>query len=111
MPNTIYSLDELRQLIRPIAEKYKIPAVYVFGSYARGEATEESDVDIIVDLTGAEMNFPFAIGALYNDFEDSLKKKIDLVTERSLHQSTDLESSLIFRENVFRERREVYGTI
>jgi hypothetical protein len=104
MTDKVYSLDELRQLIRPIAEKYKIPTVYIFGSYARGEATENSDVDIIVDLTGAEMNFPFAIGALYNDFEDSLKKEIDLVTERSLYQPTNMENSMIFRENVFRER-------
>lgn len=111
MSDKIYSLEELRQLIRPIAEKYEIPAVYVFGSYARGDATERSDVDLIVDLSRANMNFPFAFGALYNDFEDGLQKEIDLITEQSLHQPTELESSLLFRRNIFRERKEVYGKI
>ena len=35
----VYTLEQLREKITPIAEKYRIPAVYVFGSYARGEAT------------------------------------------------------------------------
>ena len=45
----IYTIDELKQKIVPIAARYNLPAVYLFGSYARNEATEESDVDILID--------------------------------------------------------------
>ena len=43
----IYTIAELSRKIIPIAQKYNIPAVYIFGSYARNEATENSDVDVL----------------------------------------------------------------
>lgn len=49
----IYTLDEIAQRIRPVAERYRLRAVYVFGSYARGEAGENSDIDLLVDDTGS----------------------------------------------------------
>ena len=48
----VYTIDEITARITPVAEKYGIPAVYLFGSYARGTATEDSDVDLLIDMTG-----------------------------------------------------------
>ena len=47
----VYKIEEIAERVRPIAEKYNIDKVYLFGSYARGEATEESDVDLRIDYT------------------------------------------------------------
>lgn len=49
----IYSTEELKKRIAPVAKKYGIRAVYLFGSYARNEATEQSDVDILIDRAGS----------------------------------------------------------
>ena len=46
----IYTIEALKKIIEPIAKKHKIPAIYLFGSYARGVATEESDIDIALIL-------------------------------------------------------------
>ena len=105
----IYTLDEIRQRIRPVAEKYHLRAVYVFGSYARGEAREDSDVDLLVDLAGADLSGFFAIGGLYNDLEMALQKKIDLVTTESLEQPCRRMSDKLVREIVNKERREIYA--
>lgn len=105
----IYTLDEIRQRIRPVAEKYHLRAVYVFGSYARGEARENSDIDLLVDLTGADLSGFFAIGGLYNDLETALQKKIDLVTTESLERPCCRMSDKLFREIVNKERREIYA--
>ena len=51
----IYTLEQLKELIAPIAEKYRLSAVYLFGSYARGTAKEASDVDLLVDTTGTSL--------------------------------------------------------
>ena len=51
----VYSLEQIRGIITPIAEKYGIPAVYLFGSYARGNAGEESDIDFLLDTTGVNL--------------------------------------------------------
>ena len=45
----VYTLDEIKELIAPVAMKLGIPEVYIFGSYARGDATENSDIDIMID--------------------------------------------------------------
>ena len=61
----IYTLDEIKKRILPVIEKYDIPAMYLFGSYARGEATEESDLDFLVDTAGTNLTSLLALGALY----------------------------------------------
>lgn len=68
----IYSIDEIKQIIAPIAYKYSIPVVYLFGSYARGEATDSSDVDVLIDCEGSAIKGLFDLGALYNDLNETL---------------------------------------
>ena len=104
----IYTIDEIRKIIKPIAEKYCLPAVYLFGSYARGTANEHSDVDLLVDTTGTRLKTLFALGALYNDLEEALGKKIDLITVNSLQQRLQLPSEEVFRETVWKEKVSLY---
>ena len=105
----IYTLEEIEQRIRPVAEKYRLQAVYVFGSYARGEAKEDSDVDILVDTSGSGLSTLLALGGLYSDLEEVLEKELSLVTMDSLDGPCLMESDAYFRENVRRERRKVYA--
>jgi len=82
MKNKVYTVDEIRNIITPIAKQYHLSHVYLFGSYARGEATEQSDVDLRV---GAEnIRGFFALGGLYADLEEALNKSLDLVTTEAL---------------------------
>ncbi len=103
-----YSIDEIRRRVAPVAEKYKLRAVYLFGSYARGEATAESDVDLLVDLTGSGVS-GLAFGGLYADLEEALETGLDLVTISSLERPTERRSQLHFREAVNRERVMIYA--
>lgn len=48
MNKQVLTLGDIIRIVRPLAEKYRISEVYIFGSYARGEADGESDVDILV---------------------------------------------------------------
>jgi predicted nucleotidyltransferase len=45
----IYTLEQIIELVVHIAQRNKLKALWVFGSYARDVATEESDVDILID--------------------------------------------------------------
>lgn len=63
----VFTLDELKTKIAPIAEKYGLKAVYLFGSYARNEATDDSDVDILIDRTDSKIHSMFDMGGLYSD--------------------------------------------
>jgi len=60
-----------------------IKSVSVFGSVARGEANEESDIDLIVELE--KPVGLFSLAGLKNSFEDEFQKKVDLLTPKSIH--------------------------
>ena len=89
----VYTLEEIRRRVQPVAEKYHLRAVYVFGSYARGEAREDSDIDLLIDAEGSGLR-GFAYGGLYQDLEDALEKPIDLITVGSLTQPTHHKSDM-----------------
>ena len=105
----VYTVSEIESIIRPIAEKFGLKAVYLFGSYARNEATEDSDIDLLVDTTGTQIRSLFSLGALYCELEDALQKKLDLITVSALEQPAQMQSDEVFRENVKRERVELYA--
>ena len=105
----VYTIEQLRKLISPIADKYGLPAVYIFGSYAKGEATEYSDIDILVDKSGTSLVGMLAMGGLYNDLCEAIGKSIDLVTTGALEQESTQERTPWFVENLKRERVQIYG--
>ena len=82
MDDRVYTLDEIRSIARPIARRYDIAALYLFGSYARGEATPHSDLDFHVDRGG--MRDLLELGGLYSDLEAGFDKKLDVLTTQML---------------------------
>lgn len=105
----IYTTDEIKNIITPIAIKYNLKAVFLFGSYARGTASESSDIDLIIDTTGTEIDTLFKLGAVYEDLSNAFCKTIDMITVSSLEQPVIRESEIAFRENVFKERKNLYA--
>ncbi len=74
---------EIRQKIREIALRHGASNVRVFGSFARGEQTVASDLDLLV-TAGAETP-PWFPGGMLADLEDLLGRPVDVVTEAGLH--------------------------
>lgn len=85
MTNKVYTLDEIKSIVTPIAQTYGVQRVFLFGSYARGEATPTSDLDFRVDK--GKLKGLFALGGLYSDLEESFNKNLDLLTTGSLESS------------------------
>ena len=83
-------------------------SLYSAFSYARGEATAESDLDFLVDTTGTELTSLLRLGALYCDLEEVFNKQIDLITVRSIMQDSNMESDLDFRTTVLKERVKLH---
>ena len=79
---TLTELRSRRSEIIEIARARGASRVRVFGSVARGEATETSDVDFLVDL-GPDRSL-FDLGGLLMDLQELLQRNVDVVTERGL---------------------------
>ena len=105
----IYTIEEIQQIVVPIAKKHNIKAMFIFGSYARGTATENSDIDLIIDTEGTDIDSLFKLGSLYEEFAEALNKKVDIVTVSSLEQPIIRQSEKIFRETVLKERMKLYA--
>ena len=76
-PN-ILTIKEIKQKIKPVMEKYQIDDVFLFGSYARGEATSQSDVDIYCSKGNLKSLIDEA--RFIDELEIALNKKVDVVT-------------------------------
>ena len=105
----VYTLEELRARVTPVAEKYGLRAVYVFGSYARNEATEDSDVDLLIDRAGSAVKTLFDLGGLYAELCAEIGKKVDMVTDQTLQQASARRRMPAFAETVRAERVKLYG--
>lgn len=82
MNEHIYTVDEIKALAAPIARRYGVKALYLFGSYARGEATPLSDLDFRVER--GKLRSLLELGGLYSDLEECFGKKLDIVTTQGL---------------------------
>ena len=78
-------LQERRDEILEIALKHGAFNVRVFGSVARGEETENSDVDFLINYDINKISSWFPVG-LIHDLEDLLGRKVDVVTEIGLKE-------------------------
>src|SRR5215216_4601073 len=79
---TLTELREKRSEIIELARARGASHIRVFGSVARGEAGEGSDVDFIVDLEPGRSLFD--LGGLLMDLRDLLEQDVDVVSERGL---------------------------
>ena len=74
----VYTIDEIKKISVPIAKEYGVDSLSLFGSYARGEATSESDVDFYIDKGNIKGLLDF-IGFV-QDLEEKLQCQVDVVT-------------------------------
>lgn len=72
-------LNEIKEKIVPVAEKYGLEAVYLFGSQARDEATENSDYDFYIKR--GSLRGMFQLSGLFLDFRNALSKDVDIVVD------------------------------
>jgi len=105
----VYSIEQLKERIAPVAAKYGLRAVWVFGSYARNEATENSDIDFLIDRTNATVHTLLQMGGVYNDLSEIVGKPIDLITLDALDQPDVQRRTPGFKEHLIQERVSVYG--
>ena len=76
-------IENHRTKILDLADHHGVRDVRVFGSMARGDADDASDVDLLVSLSPERTGL--ALGALLMDVQGLLNRRVEVVTENSLH--------------------------
>ena len=79
------SQNEIKNAVQTVAPKYGIESVYLFGSYARGNASEDSDFDF--RIVGGNFSSLYDLIAFRLDLEDSLGREVDVVQTKNMRDS------------------------
>lgn len=95
----ILTIDQIRKICGEIFKDYSVEYCYLFGSYAKGKATEKSDVDLLVAMPVDGMKFFELIEVL----REQLKKKIDLL------DIAQLENNPALVQEILRDGIKIYG--
>ncbi|MDJ1174810.1 nucleotidyltransferase family protein [Roseofilum capinflatum] len=90
------TLQDKKKEILEIAAKHGAFNLRIFGSVARGEETEQSDIDFLIDYDSSKTS-PWFPGGLLMDLQDLLQCKVDIVTDKGL--------SPLIREKVLKEAK------
>lgn len=78
------TMEDIRSAAQELGERYGVERIYLFGSYARGSAVEDSDIDLRLDK--GRMRGLFQLAGLQLALEDRLGKKVDLLPSDSLDE-------------------------
>lgn len=93
------NIKELKKQINPVLEEHEVKRASVFGSFARGEDKEGSDIDLLVEFKGVKSLFDMA--GLKADLEEELGRKVDVLTYKAVHP--------YIKESVNKDALEIYG--
>jgi predicted nucleotidyltransferase len=99
MKTHVYDIKEITNIVAPIAQEFGIRKLAIFGSYARGEANESSDIDFHIIDRGTLRGL-FRLAGFESALEDSLNRPVDVVTSGSLYddilQNIESEEMIIY---------------
>ncbi|NJD02687.1 MAG: nucleotidyltransferase family protein [Ruminiclostridium sp.] len=95
----IYTVDEIKNIAGEIAKRHGVERMFLFGSYARGNAKPGSDLDFRIDK--GRIRGLFALGGLYADLEEAFGVPVDLLTTDSLDEA--------FRKEIASEEVQIFG--
>ena len=96
MLDTILNIETIREIIAPIAAEYGVESIYVFGSYARGEATTDSDIDFLV-FGGKNFKRSYVF-ALAEEVRKALGKEVDMF------EISEINTDSSFYETIMKEK-------
>jgi len=97
--NKLHTIEEIKRKITGTAQQYGIQKAYLFGSYARGEAMPESDIDICIEK--GKIRTLFELSGFCQDLEEVLENKVDLITTSSLSDN--------FKKQIEKDMVLLYG--
>jgi uncharacterized protein len=97
--NNLYSLNEIKTKVSDTARQYGVKKVFLFGSYARGKANPESDIDICIEK--GNIQTLFELSGFCQDLKETLGSKVDVVTTAALSEE--------FKKQIEKDMVLIYG--
>ena len=95
----ILELEDIVRKCNEVFERYEVSFCYLFGSYAKGKATQTSDVDLLISVNVKGLKFY----GLVEEIRTALHKKVDVLDMNQLKENIELT------EEIFKDGIKIYG--
>lgn len=95
----VLTIEKIREICAEVFQDYEVECCYLFGSYAKGKATETSDVDLLICTSVTGLRFYEMVEFL----REKLCKKVD-----ALHQ-TQLNNNVALTREILKDGVKIYG--
>jgi hypothetical protein len=76
-------VEVIKKIVVDVLKRYGVKRAALFGSIVKGEATEESDIDLLIEFEGRKSLLDLA--SLKLELEELLRRRVDIITYKSLH--------------------------
>lgn len=93
------SVEDIKGKILPVLQRFDVVKASLFGSQVRGDASETSDIDLLVEFSGTKSLFDLV--SLKLALEDILHCKVDVLTYNSIHP--------LLKDSILSEEVVIYG--
>lgn len=91
MCDTIYTIDDIKSVLQPVFVKHSVKKAILFGSYVKGLANSQSDIDLLLDSGLRGLKF---VG-LIEDVRSALDKEVDVFDETHIIPNSKISSEIL----------------
>ncbi len=92
MSGKIYTINEIKQILKRILENMPVYRVVLFGSYAKNIATENSDLDLVIDTK--EQLMGFKLYSLITKIEEEFNKNVDAFEKSEIIENSKIDEEI-----------------
>ena len=92
MSEKIYTIEEIKSILREILKNMPVENVILFGSYAKNEATKDSDLDLIIDTK--EKLVGFKLFSLITKIEETFNKNVDAFEKSDIIENSKIDEEI-----------------
>ena len=107
MTSDTISIEKIKEIIIPILKKYPVRKAILFGSYAKGNVSQSSDIDLYIDTNGILKGLDFV--GLLETLSNSLGIDIDLIDSSHIEPDSSINQEIENEGMVIYEKSEDYS--
>lgn len=92
MSEKIYSIEEIKNILKALLKNTQVDNVVLFGSYAKNNANENSDIDLIIDTKQTLMGFK--LYSLITKIEETFNKQVDAFEKSEIVENSKIDNEI-----------------
>lgn len=92
MTKKIYTLEDIKAMLREVLIHTEVEKAILFGSYAKNESTEQSDIDILIDSNGKIRGLKYF--AIIDMIRQKFDKEVDIIEKTEIDKNSKIEKEI-----------------